>query len=50
MNLLGNVLLGNIVGRESEIQITLFDGTGVAAQDIAMAALVVKRFNEASRT
>ena len=50
INLLGNVLLGNIVGRESELQITLFDGTGVAAQDIAMAALVVKRFNEASRT
>jgi len=47
ISLLGNVMLGNTIGRENEKQVTIFDGTGVAAQDIAMAARVVKHFNEA---
>jgi alanine dehydrogenase len=40
---LGDVLRGLVPGRRSETEVTLFDGTGVAAQDIAMAALVAER-------
>ena len=43
IHVLGDVLRGKVAGRESDSQITLFDGTGVAAQDIAMAALVAAR-------
>lgn len=43
IHLLGEVLAGRTIGRETDEQITLFDGTGVAAQDISMAALVATR-------
>lgn len=39
---LGEVLLGHVQGRTGS-EITLFDGTGVAAQDLAMASLVLER-------
>ena len=47
IQLLGEVLGGRVIGRETDAQITLFDGTGVAAQDIAMAALVLTRARSA---
>ncbi|MHA1577317.1 MAG: ornithine cyclodeaminase family protein, partial [Candidatus Thorarchaeota archaeon] len=39
---IGEILIGNKVGRESENEITLFDSTGLAAQDIAAAHVVFK--------
>ncbi|SFL18797.1 iminosuccinate reductase BhcD [Shimia haliotis] len=38
---LGAVINGTIAGRTSDDQITLFDGTGVGLQDLAVAASVV---------
>jgi len=38
---LGDVLTGAAPGRQGDSQITLFDGTGVGLQDIAVAARVV---------
>lgn len=43
LGLLGEVLLGRIEGRESDQDITVFDSTGIALQDIALAALIVER-------
>ena len=40
---LGDVLIGRHAGRPSENAVTLFDGTGVALQDLAVAAKVVER-------
>ncbi|MCC6623328.1 MAG: ornithine cyclodeaminase family protein [Deltaproteobacteria bacterium] len=40
---LGAVLHGALVGREHDDQITLFDSTGLAVQDLAVARLVVAR-------
>lgn len=40
---LGEIIRGKQSGRVTTGEITLFDGTGVAAQDIAMAALAVAR-------
>jgi len=40
---LGAVLAGELVGRERDDQITLFDSTGLAVQDLAVARLVVAR-------
>ncbi len=40
---LGQVLIGEHPGRMSPGQVTLFDGTGVALQDLAVAARVVER-------
>ena len=40
---LGQVLIGAHPGRVSAGQVTLFDGTGVALQDLAVAARVVER-------
>jgi ornithine cyclodeaminase/alanine dehydrogenase len=37
---IGEILLGNKVGRETEDEITLFDSTGLAVQDIAAANVV----------
>jgi len=37
---IGEILLGNKVGRETEEEITLFDSTGLAVQDIAAANVV----------
>ena len=39
---LGAVITGAAPGRRSEDEITLFDGTGVGLQDIAVAAKVVE--------
>lgn len=38
---LGAVINGTDPGRTSDAQITLFDGTGVGLQDLAVAAAVV---------
>jgi ornithine cyclodeaminase/alanine dehydrogenase-like protein (mu-crystallin family) len=38
---LGNVIIGDHPGRESDGEITLFDGTGVGLQDLAVASAVV---------
>lgn len=39
---LGAVISGDCVGRSSDEQITLFDGTGVGLQDLAVAAVAVE--------
>ena len=39
---IGAVIAGMAAGRQSEEEITLFDGTGVGLQDLAVAAAVVK--------
>jgi ornithine cyclodeaminase len=43
---LGAVLTGADAGRRSEAEITLFDGTGVGLQDLAVAAVAVQRARE----
>lgn len=43
---LGEVLAGHAEGRQSAEQITLFDGTGVALQDLVVADLAVRRARE----
>jgi alanine dehydrogenase len=43
---LGAVLTGAHPGRGSDAEITLFDGTGVGLQDLAVAAVAVARANE----
>lgn len=43
---LGAVIAGTAEGRQSAAQITLFDGTGVGLQDIAVAAKVVELARE----
>ena len=40
---IGDVLIGRHAGRTSDQEVTLFDGTGVALQDLAVAARVVAR-------
>ncbi len=40
---IGDVLTGAHPGRRSKAEITLFDGTGVALQDLAVAAVAVAR-------
>ncbi len=40
---LGDVLIGRHPGRSTADQITLFDGTGVGLQDLAVAAMAVTR-------
>ena len=40
---LGEVLIGTHKGRASAEEITLFDGTGVGLQDLAVAAMAVTR-------
>jgi alanine dehydrogenase len=40
---LGDVLIGKHPGRGSAEEITLFDGTGVGLQDLAVAAMAVRR-------
>jgi ornithine cyclodeaminase/alanine dehydrogenase-like protein (mu-crystallin family) len=41
---LGAVLLGEQVGRSSDDEITVFDSTGLAVQDLAIAIAVLERF------
>jgi ornithine cyclodeaminase len=43
---LGEVLTGRHAGRRSPAEITLFDGTGVGLQDLAVAAVAVARARE----
>jgi ornithine cyclodeaminase len=43
---LGDVLTGRHKGRQSASEITLFDGTGVGLQDLAVAAMAVTRARE----
>jgi len=43
---LGDVIIGKHKGRISADAITLFDGTGVGLQDIAVAGMAVKRASE----
>ena len=40
---LGDILTGRCEGRQDEKQITMFDGTGVAVQDLVMADLAARR-------
>jgi ornithine cyclodeaminase len=42
VNELGAVINGTHPGRTSDDEITLFDGTGVGLQDLAVAASIVK--------
>ncbi len=43
---IGEILIGEKVGRETSEEITLFDATGLAAQDIAAANIVFKQAKE----
>ncbi|MDO9639546.1 MAG: ornithine cyclodeaminase family protein [Pseudotabrizicola sp.] len=43
---LGDVITGAHPGRRTEDEITLFDGTGVGLQDLAVAAMAVRRAEE----
>jgi alanine dehydrogenase len=43
---LGAVLAGDAPGRESEGDITAFDSTGLAIQDLAIALAAVQRADE----
>jgi alanine dehydrogenase len=43
---LGDVLTGDAQGRQSDDDITIFDSTGLAVQDLAVAALVYESANE----
>jgi alanine dehydrogenase len=45
---LGDVLSGNAPGREAPDDITVFDSTGLAIQDLAIGIEVVKRFRAAA--
>ncbi|MCE8531461.1 ornithine cyclodeaminase family protein, partial [Ruegeria pomeroyi] len=45
---IGAVIKGTNPGRISDAQITLFDGTGVGLQDLAVAATVVDRARAAN--
>ncbi len=46
---IGAVVNGDHPGRTSEDEITLFDGTGVGLQDLAVAAAAVKRAQETGK-
>ena len=41
---LGHILLGDATGRSAPEEITVFDSTGLAVQDLAVAALVYERY------
>jgi ornithine cyclodeaminase len=43
---LGDVLIGQYPGRRTAAEVTLFDGTGVGLQDLAVAAVAVLRARE----
>jgi alanine dehydrogenase len=43
---LGDVLIGTAEGRESERDITIFDSTGLAIQDLAIALAALKHADE----
>jgi alanine dehydrogenase len=43
---LGDVLIGNAEGRQSARDITIFDSTGLAIQDLAIALAAMERAEE----
>jgi alanine dehydrogenase len=43
---LGDIIVGKKAGRESDEEITIFDSTGLAIQDLATATLVYKKARE----
>ena len=43
---LGDVLIGRAEGRRSEDEITIFDSTGLAVQDLAVAVAVYEKAGE----
>lgn len=43
---IGDVINGNHKGRSSDDEITLFDGTGVGLQDLAVASVAAKLADE----
>jgi alanine dehydrogenase len=43
---LGNVLAGNAPGRQDDSDVTLFDSTGLAIQDLAVALAALERVDE----
>jgi len=43
---LGAVLAGDVAGRESDEEITVFDSTGLAIQDLAIALAAVAKADE----
>jgi alanine dehydrogenase len=45
---IGEVLLGRAPGRSSDEEVTLFDSTGLAIQDLGIAAAVFERWREGS--
>ena len=47
---LGDVLAGNAAGRASADEITVFDSTGLAIQDLAVGIEVVNRYREDADT
>ena len=46
MTQLGDVLAGEAEGRRSEDEITAFDSTGLAIQDLAVALAALERADE----
>ena len=40
---IGRVINGDHAGRKNERQITIFDGTGVGLQDLALASVAMRR-------
>ena len=42
---LGQVILGEVSGRDSEDEITLFKSVGNAIQDLALANIIMKKIN-----
>ena len=46
VTMLGDVLAGSDDGRRSEDEITLFDSTGLAIQDLAIALAALERLDE----
>jgi alanine dehydrogenase len=43
---LGDVVLGTAEGRQSDRDITIFDSTGLAIQDLALALAAMERVDE----
>ena len=46
MTQLGDVLAGTAAGRQSNDEITIFDSTGLAIQDLAIALAVMERVDD----
>ena len=46
---LGAVIAGDDPGRTSSAEITVFDSTGIALQDLSSAAMILRRAKETGR-